>query len=463
MDRLASVLAPLARVTQPKVYGIENVPERGALFVGNHTLYAFLDLPFMMAELWTRRQTCVRGLGDHGHYAIPVWRNLLELCGMVRGTRENVRALMASGQNVLVFPGGAGEVFKGRGQKYQLLWKERLGFARLAIEFGYPIVPFAAVGAEEMLEVVADDHTPVVAQASILMRRLVGVPLPPFARGVGPTPVPRPERLYFWFGEPIDTTRFAGRHDDDAAARAVRDEVRAAVEDGIGFLQDEREADPRRGLPVRILGGTDLPKLATSDPDARFVTRALDAWNTHGFAGAAAWCSRWVQLEDPPDWPGASVWRGRDAAVARLEEVSAELGANRAEIGSARSVGAEVLVSMSLKSSGDPGARHGRRLPPRGRDRAERDHAHPGLPDRGGGAGGDRGRRRQPVTCPGRAALGGAQPRRSTLIAWAAISASPSAFGCTTTAFVPCSTGSIQRTPIGWQASWPLETSLKFT
>jgi hypothetical protein len=42
-------------------------------------------------------------------------------------------------------PGGAGEVFKGRGQDYKLLWKERLGFARMAIEFGYPIVPFAAV------------------------------------------------------------------------------------------------------------------------------------------------------------------------------------------------------------------------------------------------------------------------------------------------------------------------------
>jgi 1-acyl-sn-glycerol-3-phosphate acyltransferase len=266
MDRLASVLAPLARVTQPRIYGIEHVPDRGALFVGNHTLYAFLDLPFMMAELWTRRQTRVRGLGDHGHYAIPVWRNLLELCGMVRGTRENVRALMADGQHVLVFPGGAGEVFKGRGQKYQLLWRERLGFARLAIEFGYPIVPFAAIGAEEMLDVVADGKTPVVGQVSDVMRRLVGVALPPIARGVGPTPVPRPERLYFWFGDPIDTARFAGRHDDDAAARAVRDEVRAAVQDGIAFLQAQRDADPRRGLPGRLLGGADLPGAGDERP-----------------------------------------------------------------------------------------------------------------------------------------------------------------------------------------------------
>ena len=75
---------------------------------------------------------------------------------MVRGTRANVRALMRDGQNILVFPGGADEVFKARGQEYRLMWKERLGFARLAIEFGYPIVPFAAVGAEEMLHVLAD-------------------------------------------------------------------------------------------------------------------------------------------------------------------------------------------------------------------------------------------------------------------------------------------------------------------
>jgi 1-acyl-sn-glycerol-3-phosphate acyltransferase len=134
-------------------------------------------------------------LGEHGHYAIRVWRDLLEMCGMVRGTRDNVRALMREDEHVLVFPGGADEVFKRRGQKYQLLWKERLGFARLAIEFGYPIVPFAAVGAEEMYDVVADDATPGYRQVSALMKRLVGVPLPPEPRGAGPTLLPRPERL----------------------------------------------------------------------------------------------------------------------------------------------------------------------------------------------------------------------------------------------------------------------------
>jgi 1-acyl-sn-glycerol-3-phosphate acyltransferase len=252
MDRLAGVVAPLARVTAPEVVGLERIPDRGALFVGNHTIFGFLDLPFLMGELWTRRGIALRGLGEHAHYAIPVWRGLLEGCGMVRGTRENVRALMSQGEHVLVFPGGSGEVFKRRDQKYQLLWKERLGFARLAIEFGYPIVPFAAVGAEEMYDVVADDTTPGYRDVSALMKRLVGVSLPPLARGVGPTLLPRPERLYFGFGQPIDTTRFRGRAEDDAAARALRDEVRGAVEVGITELHALRAADPKRGLAARL-------------------------------------------------------------------------------------------------------------------------------------------------------------------------------------------------------------------
>jgi hypothetical protein len=179
MDRMAAILAPFRRITQPKVMGIEGIPDRPALFVGNHTRYSFLDLPFMMTELWTRRHIIVRGLGDHGHYAIPVWRDLLEMGGMVRGTRANVRALMRDGQDILVFPGGANEVFKGRGQEYRLIWKERIGFARLAIEFGYPIVPFAAVGAEEMFHVLIDRGMPFAAQVSALMHRLVGASATP--------------------------------------------------------------------------------------------------------------------------------------------------------------------------------------------------------------------------------------------------------------------------------------------
>jgi 1-acyl-sn-glycerol-3-phosphate acyltransferase len=252
IDRLVSLLEPYRRITQPKFYGIGNIPHDGSLLVGNHTIYGFLDLPYMMAEVWQRRRIAVRGLGEHAHYAVPVWRDLLGACGMVRGTRDNVRALMRDHQTILVYPGGAREVNKRRGQQYQLLWGERMGFARLAIGYGYPIVPVAAVGADDMLDVIVDQTTPLYGQLALAYEKVMGFPTPPVVRGLGPTGIPRPERLYFWFGDPVDTTRFAGQN-DNTAARTVRDETKQSVMAGIQFLRDERDKDPDRDLVKRLL------------------------------------------------------------------------------------------------------------------------------------------------------------------------------------------------------------------
>jgi len=233
MDLLATALEPLRLITRPTFDGLDNIPGDGALLVGNHTVYGLLDVPFLIAELWRERRIAVRGLGEHAHYRVPGWRALLESGGMVRGTRANTAALMRRGEHILVFPGGAREVNKRKGERYRLMWKERVGFARLAIAHGYPIVPFAAVGAEEMLEIVVDDDNPVYGRLTGALEQLTGFPLPPLG-------LPRPQRLSFWFGEPVQTTRYAGREGDDGAARAVREQGVDAVEHGIEVLRDER-------------------------------------------------------------------------------------------------------------------------------------------------------------------------------------------------------------------------------
>lgn len=348
LDRLAALVAPLSRVLQPKLYGVDRLREP-MLLVGNHTLYGLLDVPFLIAELWTRRRTVVRGLGDHRHYAIPVWREMLESGGMVRGTRDNVRALMRAGENILVFPGGSEEVFKQRGERYTLKWKERVGFAKLAIEAGYPVVPFAAVGVEEMFDVVLDNRTPGISRASELTKRLVGMPLPPLGVGLGPL-VPRPERLYFWFGEPIDTGPLRGG--GDTAVRALRDRTRTAVESGIRLLRAERDADPHRRLAARLLHRDAPADAARDDSRAPFVTAAVNAWNVAGAGGAAPWLASDVVLEDPPGWPRARCRRGRDAVVERIDEVTAELRGRWAEVLRMSAAGDEILVQLRLRASG---------------------------------------------------------------------------------------------------------------
>ncbi|WP_442932908.1 lysophospholipid acyltransferase family protein [Mycobacterium kyogaense] len=254
MGRTVAALAPVRRLIRPRVYGIDEIDLTPSLFVGNHTLLGVLDVPLILAELW-ERGIPVRVLGDHAHFALPLWRDLLHAVGVVDGTRAVTEALMVDGQNVLVFPGGGREVAKRKGEKYQLIWKNRVGFARLAIKHGYPIVPFASVGAEEALDVVVDSDNPVMAPLRSAFETITGSPdLWPVVRGVGPTPIPRPERQYYWFGPAIPTDDLAGRHDDDRAVRRVRERVRRAVEDGIAFLQDQQRNDPQASLVSRLIG-----------------------------------------------------------------------------------------------------------------------------------------------------------------------------------------------------------------
>jgi 1-acyl-sn-glycerol-3-phosphate acyltransferase len=255
MRELALLLTPLQLLTSPVSYGLDNIPRgRPCLFVGNHTLFS-LDAPMLIAEIYTKRGIVIRSLGDHVHFRIPLWRDLLTKFGVIDGTRDNCARLMAAGESVLVFPGGAREVFKHKAEKYQLLWGERLGFARMAIQHRYPIVPFAAVGAEDAWDIVLDGDALLPDAVRPLLERL-GVrtdSLIPFVKGIGPTPLPRPERLYFRFARPIETRTYNGRHSDMAACLAVRDRTKRAIEDGIAFLLAKRERDPQRELLPRLL------------------------------------------------------------------------------------------------------------------------------------------------------------------------------------------------------------------
>lgn len=129
--------------------------------------------------------------------------------GVVEGTPENCQTLMQRGENILVYPGGAREVFKQQGEKYQLIWGSRLGFARMAIEFGYTIVPFSVIGIEDMWDVVLDEKQLLDTPIGPYIKSLFPTKeIPVLISGWGNTILPRPLRLYIWFGNPISTWRY---------------------------------------------------------------------------------------------------------------------------------------------------------------------------------------------------------------------------------------------------------------
>jgi 1-acyl-sn-glycerol-3-phosphate acyltransferase len=227
---------------------------RPALWVGNHTLFGLTDAPLMIEHLWTQYGVMLRGLGDRGHFSVPIWGEMLQRNGMVLGTPENCSALMQAGAHIVVFPGGGREVMRRKGEAYELIWKQRTGFARVAIAHGYDIIPFGSIGPDEAFDILLDANDVMRSPLwkwlderwSIGERTRSGDLIPPLVRGIGTTMIPRPQRYYFGFGKRIDTTRFKGDAADPARLWALREEVAGAVEEQIRRLLAYREQDHKQ-------------------------------------------------------------------------------------------------------------------------------------------------------------------------------------------------------------------------
>jgi 1-acyl-sn-glycerol-3-phosphate acyltransferase len=263
-DQLWKLTAPLRTYFSPKFYGLEKLdPNKPTLLVGNHTIYGVVDVPLFLAKIYREKGVLVRALADHAHYNIPLWRNMLDKTGGVEGTRENCAALMERGEHILVFPGGAREVSKRKGEQYQLTWKRRTGFCSMAIQHGYNLLPFAAVGPDDMYDIVMDAedviHSPVgklLKRAGLLEKNGLlrgGDIIMPIPRGLGLTSLPRPERFYFSVGDEVDVSGYAGRENDQDALFELRDKVAYSIQDLIGELLSIRENDYDKSWLRRLL------------------------------------------------------------------------------------------------------------------------------------------------------------------------------------------------------------------
>jgi len=263
-------LAPARAWHQPSFIGVERVdPSRPTMFVGNHTLYGLQDVPHILYELKRVCGIFPRTLSDRFHFEVPVWRDLLAAFGCVTGTRENCSALMRAGQHVMVFPGGQREVFKRKNEAYRLVWKERIGFVTLATAFGYPIVPFASLGADESLHIALDGSdimaSPIgkLLQATGIADKYLrgGDALPPLVRGLGLTWIPAPERFFVSFGPPIPTSSYRRRVKDVAAMHELRAKVASSIEAQLEFLQRMRRGTSGEGADPHGVETHDWDKL----------------------------------------------------------------------------------------------------------------------------------------------------------------------------------------------------------
>lgn len=239
-------------LARPYVTGLQNLPADGRfLLVGNHTQVAGAET-FLIPHFVRRAiDKEVKVLADRafGNLNWPL-TDLMTAYGGVVGSPDSLRDLMAHDEAVLVFPGGGSEIGKFKGEQYTLRWKQREGFAREAVAGHYPIVPVGLVGSDDLYHSLVTRDSLWARATHALNAAIPGSPPDmaiPLLRGVGPTLIPRPQRMYLGFGEPIWTEKPA-RSANSAWVTAVRDATKRSLERILQDLNAIRAEDPFRHL-----------------------------------------------------------------------------------------------------------------------------------------------------------------------------------------------------------------------
>ena len=251
-DRTDSIPAPSARLREliatapgqslldliPKYFHAQlidshNLPrEGGVLLVSNHALFA-LDSAVLGALLVRELGRFPRFLADRNLWLVPGLRELITAIGALPGEPHAAASLLRRGELVIVYPGGVDDSLKLSSERYQLQWKTRAGFARVAMAAHVPIVPVVGAGIDEMYSVRAREHW--------IGRRIFGSARYdlPIAFGAFGSLIPRRAPQTFTVLPPIPTD---GDPNSPEAVERVRAAVYDALESHLRILRNERTA-----------------------------------------------------------------------------------------------------------------------------------------------------------------------------------------------------------------------------
>jgi SnoaL-like domain len=83
-----------------------------------------------------------------------------------------------------------------------------------------------------------------------------------------------------------------------------------------------------------------------SSDSVPLVRQAYETWNREGPAAIASMLAADVEVHDAPELPDAQVWKGREAAIGRLQAVADAVGGGYVEFEGFELRGDAVLVTM---------------------------------------------------------------------------------------------------------------------
>lgn len=229
--------------------GFHKAPPSPALFVSNHSGGTMVIDAWGFFVSWYRRFPNDRPLHALTHEIVLATEATGSFFGRIGVLQANpeiaLSALRDHRRDVLVMPGGDLDTWRPFKERYRVRFSGHMGYARLALKAGVPVVPVAHAGAHHSLFVLSDGarlakllHVRELAKAHIWPVHLSL----PWGLAIGPWPhLPLPVTLRYRVGEPIEVKRRKPGDDSepsDADVRTLDEKVRGAVQGLLDQLAD---------------------------------------------------------------------------------------------------------------------------------------------------------------------------------------------------------------------------------
>ena len=230
-----------------EVDGWENIPEPPALLIGIHSGAPFVWDAWTLGIHWWRHfgpERPVHGTAHDALMAAPGIGEFFRSMGVLPAAPDSIAGALAARHDVALWPGGEVDSLRPWTDRDKAILGGRLGFVKMAIRAGVPIVPLSTVGGADAMPVLTSGRR---LAGWLQLDKLLRIKRFPIALSVpwGLAPAVRPElplptRIRTSFQEPVEVDHDPDRADDEDYVRAKYDEVRERIQGGMDVLARRR-------------------------------------------------------------------------------------------------------------------------------------------------------------------------------------------------------------------------------
>ncbi|XP_060133814.1 monoacylglycerol/Diacylglycerol O-acyltransferase isoform X5 [Zootoca vivipara] len=119
--------------------GIENLPDGPGLIIFYHGTIP-IDYAYFLAKLILLKRRSCYTVADRCVFKFPGFKRLGAVMWLLPGTQQECVNVLKNGHLLGIAPGGVREALFSD-KSYKLVWKNRKGFAQVAIDAKVPIIP----------------------------------------------------------------------------------------------------------------------------------------------------------------------------------------------------------------------------------------------------------------------------------------------------------------------------------